>query len=90
MIANGVYERAQALRLAQAAVLAKNREDPRKGLLAHIFDCVQGLEPRPELYLEQLGKVLNKMLLRLAVTCAKSSYVSRIESVKFQNQPRGS
>jgi hypothetical protein len=90
MIANGVYERAEALRLAQTAVLAKDRENPCKGLLAHIFDCMQGLEPRPELNLEQLGKVLNEMLLRLGVACAKSFNVSRIEGMKFQNQPRGS
>ena len=42
--ANGIHKGAEALGLAQAAIFPENREDPRKGFLAHVFDCVQGLE----------------------------------------------
>ena len=41
MVADHIHKGAEALRLAQA-VLAQNREDPGKGLLAHIFDGLRG------------------------------------------------
>jgi hypothetical protein len=70
MIANGVDKGAKALGLAQAAVPPENRKDACECFLAHVFDCVQGLETGAELYLDELGKVCNEVLLRLAVTCA--------------------
>jgi hypothetical protein len=44
VVANGIHEGAEALGLAQAAISLQNREDPRESFLAHVFDCVQGLE----------------------------------------------
>jgi hypothetical protein len=44
VVANGIHEGAEPFRLAQAAISPQNREDPRKSFLAHVFDCVQGLE----------------------------------------------
>jgi hypothetical protein len=43
MVANRIHKCAEALRLAQAAVLAQNREDPGEGLLAHVLDGMRGL-----------------------------------------------
>ena len=44
VVANGIHEGAKAFGLAQAAISSENREDPGKGFLAHVLDCVQGLE----------------------------------------------
>jgi hypothetical protein len=79
VIANGIHEGAEAFGLAQSTVLAQDREYPRECFLAHVFDCMQGLESRPKLYLEQFRKVSNEMLLRLGVTCAKSCNVTSVE-----------
>jgi hypothetical protein len=88
MIANRIDKRAEALRLAQAAISAQNREDARESLLTHVFNCLKGLESRPKLYPKQASKVGDEMLLGLAVTRAKSRYIIRIERMKLQTQLR--
>jgi hypothetical protein len=79
MVAYLIYEGAEAFRLAQAAVLAQNREDTGKGLLAHILDGLRGLEPGTKLELEQFCKIADEVLLRLAVTGTKTFNIACIE-----------
>ena len=43
VVANHIHKGAEALRLAQAAVLAQDGEDTGKGLLAHVFDGLRGV-----------------------------------------------
>jgi hypothetical protein len=85
MIADSIDEGAKSLWLPQTAVFAQDCEDACKCLLAHIFNCLWGMESRPQLHLKQSGEVRNKMLLRLTVACAKSFYVSGIERMKLQS-----
>jgi hypothetical protein len=88
MIADIVYECAKTFRLAQTTIPAQNLKYPGKGFLAYIVNGVGRLKPRAKLKFKQCGEVRNKMLLRLAVPCAKILYVFRIEGMELQGSPR--
>jgi hypothetical protein len=79
MVANHIDEGSKALRLAQATVLAQDREDPGEGLLADVLDGMRGVKPGAKLELEELRKIGNEVLLRLGVTSAEITDVTRIE-----------
>ena len=78
-VADCIHKGAQALGLAQPAVLAQNREDAGKGLLTHILDRLWRLKPRAELQLEQPRKIGNEVLLRPVVTSTEVINVTCIE-----------
>ena len=88
VIAYGVDEGAQASGLTQGAGLAKSRDDPREGFLAHVLNRLRGLEPRAKLQMEQFGEVANEVLLSAAIPSAKTFDVLCIELVKLQGIPR--
>ena len=89
MVADRVDEGAEALRLAQAAILAQDGEDACEGLLAHVLNGLRGAQAGAELDLEQCRKVADKMLLRRAVACTESFNVTCIEAMKLQGWLRG-
>ncbi len=84
MIAGGVDKRSKPFRLAQAAISAKDRKDPRECFLTYVLNCVRRLKPGTKLHSEQFGEVAEEMLLSLAVPCAKIFYIFRVERVELQ------
>ena len=79
VIANLINKGAEALRLAQAAVLAQYRQDTGQGLLSHILDGLRGLEPGAELKLEQFRKIAGKVLLRPGVAGTETFNITCVE-----------
>ena len=79
VVANHIDEGSEALRPAQASVLAQNREDPCEGLLTDIFDGMRGAKPGAKFELEELRKIGEKMLLRLVVTSTEITDVTCVK-----------
>jgi hypothetical protein len=88
VVADGIDEGAEAFGLAQGAWLAEPGENPGKGLLAHVLDCVGGLEPRAKFQVEQFCEIPDKMLLGAEVPGTEVFDVSCIERMKLQSGPR--
>jgi hypothetical protein len=88
VIADGIYEGAQALRLAKSTGFPEARKYPSEGFLTHVLDRLRGLEPRAKLQMEQFGEVANEMLLSAGVPSAEIFDVGRVERVKLQGRPR--
>jgi hypothetical protein len=90
VIANRVYEGAEAFGLAQGAGLSQACKNSGKCLLTHVFNRMGGVEPRAKLQMKQFGEVRNEMLLSAGFPSAEIFDVSRIECMKLQGSPRKS
>lgn len=88
MVADRVHESAEALRLAQTAVLAQSRKDAGKGLLAYILYRMRRPQARTQLELKQFRKIADKMLLCLPVTGTQTANITCVEAMELQREPR--
>ena len=88
MVADHVHESAEALRLAQTAVLSQNRKDAGKGFLGYVLYRMWALQTGTKLEPEQFRKVADKVLLRLPVTGTETVNVTCIEGIKLQRRLR--
>ena len=79
MPANRVDESAEAVGLAQTALLAEHCQDSCKSLLTHVLNGLRRLQPRAKLQADQQGEIAYEMLLRSLVPCAQTLDVTCIE-----------
>src|SRR5579864_6897039 len=82
VIANGVHERAEALRMIDISV-PENAEDASERLLADIFDIFARVEAFARLEPNQFAEIGKEVLLRVGIARAKPIHIAGIEILKL-------
>ncbi len=83
VIADGVYERSQAVGLKNLAV-AQGHKKTGKGFLTDILDGFRRLQAGAQLDFDQRAEVGGKMLLRAEVSGPQAAKVGVVKGLKLQ------
>src|SRR5208283_3295205 len=84
VLASGVNERSETLRLADTAVAPQDGDHSAEGLLADIIHAFGRKVPGAQHDAENLSKIGHKMLLRRRFTIPEAIHIRLVESKKFQ------
>jgi len=88
VVADRVYESAQAVGFAQPTIRANRANDAGEGLLPQVLYGVRSQVARPELQLQEFGEIGNKMAFRRRVSFPEAGKIWLVKREKFQNLPR--
>ena len=83
VIAHGIDECAQTVRLSQTFFAAEGGKDPNKDFLPEVIDGIDGLKAAAQLEIDELAEVGHEMLLRAEIAGTKPLQISVIERKKF-------
>jgi hypothetical protein len=83
VIADGIYEGAQAFRVSQSAVSLHRGENAREGLLRDVFHQVMRQGSRVKLDSQQLSEIGDEMPLGNGVRCPKPLHIVFVETIQL-------
>ena len=79
IVADGVYKRAEAVRVLDSAWGSQRLDDPGEGLLLEVVDDFGRQMPRAQLDLDEPGEIVNKMAFRRRIALTEPNHIGFVK-----------